>query len=390
MLPQSLSLNDLDEADSVFEDEQLSDSDEAGGSVQPYDPRLIRVEPKMFSLRNIMDMIEEDELDLAPDFQRLRVWKPWQKSRLIESVLLRIPLPAFYFASDEEGMLQVVDGVQRLSTIYNFVRGERKDRFQLTKLEYLEKEVGGCYFEDLQGSAWAKRINSTQIVANVIDPQTPMRVKFDIFKRINTGGTPLNAQEIRHCMSGKPSRSLLARLADSEAFHKATNGKLHRHIRMGDKEIILRVLAMHISGLDGYLASESMDDYLNSFTQTLDSASPSFLRTASADFERGMGLAYRIFGENAFRKWPFGSTRVHPINKAVFEALGSILCSVDVNQALSRKAIIVARYRNLCTSDDQFLTSISQSTASAAHVYERHEKLMSLFTVEDDDIDDDI
>src|SRR5438105_4069803 len=94
--------------------------------LKPYDPEQIRVDPKTFSLRQILDMIDDEDLELAPDFQRLKVWTSIQKSRLIESVLLRIPLPAFYFSSDEAGALQVVDGLQRLSTIHDYVRGGKQ------------------------------------------------------------------------------------------------------------------------------------------------------------------------------------------------------------------------------------------------------------------------
>lgn len=382
----SLNINNLDDKEVLFEEESLLDPDEDNNSVKPYDPRLIRVEPKMFSLRNIMDMIDEGDLDLAPDFQRLRVWKPWQKSRLIESILLRIPLPAFYFASDDDGKLQVVDGVQRLSTIYNFVRGNHNEKFPLVKLEYLENEVGGEYFDDIKSSAWAKRIHSTQIVANVIDPQTPMRVKFDIFKRINTGGTPLNAQEIRHCMSGNQSRKLLAKLADDRYFYDATGGKLYRHVRMGDREIILRAIAMHIAGLDGFLRAESMDDYLNSVTQQIDNAAPEFIEKIIHSFRNAMWLANQIFEKQAFRKWPFEMGRTAPINKAIFEALAAILCSVDANLAIKRKNAIVAGYRKLCTNDTDFLISISQSTASASNVFERYTKLLQLFSPLEEEI----
>src|SRR6266478_1180227 len=137
--------------------------------ISPYDPKLIRVDPKVYSIRQVLDIIDDKELDLAPDFQRRRVWKPNQKCLLIESVLLRIPLPAFYFSADEDGLLQVVDGVQRLSTIHEFVRGAS---FRLDHLEYLE-ELKGKTFKEIDGSIWSRRINNTQISANVIDPQTP-------------------------------------------------------------------------------------------------------------------------------------------------------------------------------------------------------------------------
>src|SRR5690349_14955339 len=94
--------------------------------VRPWDPTAIRVDPKTYSLRNIIDMIRDKDLELAPDFQRKKVWGEVQKSRLIESILIRIPLPAFYFSSDDGGLLQVVDGLQRLSTVNDFVNGHFK------------------------------------------------------------------------------------------------------------------------------------------------------------------------------------------------------------------------------------------------------------------------
>lgn len=386
-MQRPVDLNNIDQ-DSVFEPE-IGGEEDIVNNVRPYDPTLIRVEPKMFSLRNILDMIDEGELDLAPDFQRLTVWRSSQKSRLIESVLLRIPLPAFYFASDKNGMLQVVDGVQRLSTIYNFVRGKSsKDKFALTDLEYLKDEVGNLRFEDLVGSAWAKRIYSTQIVANVIDPQTPMRVKFDIFKRINTGGTPLNAQEIRHCMSGQRAREFLSKLSKNTNFKKATNGVLDNHVRMADKEIILRIVAIHHLGLDSFLRSETMDDFLNHATQVLEDATDHTLGIVERRFDRAMALAYSIFGANAFRKWPLEAHKIYPINKAVFETLGAILCETNQARVANREHVIARRFRNLCSYDEDFLTSISQSTASASNVFERHEKLSAIFDTDEDDEDD--
>jgi len=109
------------------------ESDDQAGIDRPWNPSDIRVSTKQFSLRNILDLIDEGDLELAPDFQRNQVWKARQKSRLIESILLQIPLPAFYFAEDTNGMMRVVDGLQRLSTVHSFVRGG-KNSFVLTTL----------------------------------------------------------------------------------------------------------------------------------------------------------------------------------------------------------------------------------------------------------------
>ena len=114
---------------------------------RPWDPESIRVATNSFSLRNMIDLIADGSLDLAPDFQRLQVWNRVQRAHLIESILLQIPLPAFYFAEDVEGMLQVVDGVQRLSTISDFVTGgsNGKGRFPLNGLEYLADVKGKTF-----------------------------------------------------------------------------------------------------------------------------------------------------------------------------------------------------------------------------------------------------
>jgi len=340
---------------------------------RPYDPTLIRVEPKMFSLRNILDMIDEGEIDIAPDFQRLQVWSPQQKSRLIESVLLRIPLPAFYFASDSEGKLQVVDGVQRLSTIFDFVRGDKS--FPLVQLEYLMEEVGGKRFPSLKGSVWAKRINSTQIVANVIDAQTPTQVKFDIFKRINTGGTPLNSQEIRHCMSRAPSRALLKRLTSTEEFSNATGGSLSANVRMADREMALRVIAFATLGLDRYYQTVGLDQFLNDATQAIDSnLLPAPVDLYEFHFNRAMRLGYELFGEHCFRKWPTYTDRRLPINRAIFEAVGTTLLLTPEN-ALKSPREIQDGFRDLCTNDSEFISYVTQSTSSPGSVAGRFEKI---------------
>ena len=166
------------------EDKDPSPSEEP----EPWDPEKIRIHTKHYSLRQVVDMITvTSDIDLAPDFQRQYVWKPWQRWGLIESLLLGIPLPSFYFNEDSTGRLQVVDGVQRLTTIFRYVTDKT---VKLGKVTYLH-ELEGQGFDDL-ATLFRRRLNSAQFVAHVIDPQTPYRVKFDIFRRINTGGSPLS------------------------------------------------------------------------------------------------------------------------------------------------------------------------------------------------------
>ncbi|MEV7063691.1 DUF262 domain-containing protein [Streptomyces collinus] len=338
---------------------------------RPWNPEQIRVNTKQFSLRNALDMIDDESLELAPDFQRGRVWKLGQKSRLIESVLLQIPLPAFYFAEDADGLMRVVDGLQRLSTIHDFVRGGEESGFALKGLEYLDKVVEGKRFEELP-APWKRRIHNAQIMAHVIDPTTPPDVMYDIFKRINTGGTPLNAQEIRHCMSGKRSRRILKEMTSTDVFHEATG--LRDHLRMNDREMALRFTAFRLLGTEGYVKDAAMDPFLQRATRLLDSSDKvddDRISRLQAEFSRGMTNARLVFGEHAFRKWPEGVTWRNPINRPLFETWSLVLARYDADDLRGRKDAIVAQARSLMTHNFTYLDSITSSTGDVNRVLYR-------------------
>ena len=176
----------------ILENEQSgieSNEYETKEEMTPYDPDLIRVHQKQFSIKFIAEMIDNEDIDFTPDFQRHFVWNSVQKSKLIESLLLRIPLPLLYLAEDKEGRLTIVDGLQRLTTIKEFMNNE----FPLRHLEYLDEGVRGRYYKtdndkgkvglDAKYYRW---FNMTQFAVNVIDPSSPYQVKYDIFRRINT------------------------------------------------------------------------------------------------------------------------------------------------------------------------------------------------------------
>lgn len=341
---------------------------------RPWNPEQIRVNTKQFSLRNALDMIDDESLELAPDFQRGRVWKLVQKSRLIESVLLQIPLPAFYFAEDTDGYMRVVDGLQRLSTIQDFVRGGAEAGFALKGLEYLKGAVEGKRFEDLP-APWKRRIYNTQIVTHVIDPTTPPDVMYDIFKRINTGGTPLNAQEIRHCMSKDRSRRILRDMTSTPEFNEATNG-MGGHIRMNDREMALRFAAFWLLGTDGYAKSAAMDPFLQRTTTMLDSDSDvddTRVEALMSAFRRAMVNARSVFEYQAFRKWPWDSSGRNPINRALFETWSITLADYGAGDLEQRREAIVDEARTLMTRDYRYLEAITSSTGDVRRVMYRFE-----------------
>jgi hypothetical protein len=346
---------------------EVEDLETATGIERPWNPADIRVATRQFSLRNVLDMVEDGDLELAPDFQRNKVWKERQKSRLVESVLLQIPLPAFYFAEDATGMMRVVDGLQRLSTIHGFVLGN--PGFKLVDLEYLRTEEGRR-FDELP-SAWRRRLLNSQIVVHVIDPTTPASVKYDIFKRINTGGTPLNAQEVRHCMSQPRSRDFLRRCTELDSFDTATGGRFRGHVRMDDREVALRFCAFYLNGVEGYAAVGSMDTFLEQMTASLDS--PALVSDDELDrlyraFAAAMENSYTVFGQHAFRKWPLGSESRNPINRPLFETWSVTLSRYEHDDLVRRRDHIVARAREAMTYQRPYVDAITTSTGDAKKV----------------------
>ncbi|MFD0201269.1 MULTISPECIES: DUF262 domain-containing protein [Saccharothrix] len=357
-----------------FEDQPTGIEHEVEEERPPSHPSVhadIRVTTKQFSLRHLMDLIEDRGLELAPDFQRNQVWRPSQKSKLIESILLQFPLPAFYFAETADGDLRVVDGMQRLSTIHSFMR---LSGFSLSGVEYLD-EVEGATFDEL-ALPWRRRMDNTQIFAHVIDPKTPAWVTYNIFKRINTGGTPLKPQEIRHCMSTQRSRDFLKSCTALPEFDQATGFRLRNSPRMDDREVVLRFCAFRLLGVEGYQerAQGSIESFLMEVTNQLDD--PKRVDDATLDrlreeFRSAMVNAAIVFGDHAFRKWPEWSDYRSPINKALFESWAVALADLTSTEAEDRAEAIVARARHLMSHDTRYLDSISVGTGDSRKVAHR-------------------
>lgn len=331
----------------------------------PYDPKKIRVDPKNFSIKEVKQKIDEKQIDLSPDFQRGFVWTDiTRKSRLVESVLLRIPLPVFYVSENEDGSYQVVDGVQRLTVLKSFLNNE----FKLKNLEYLE-ECEGKYY-DTKGSSkkeslpvlYKRRIDDTMLLFNVIDSQTPPQVKFDIFRRINTGGKALNRQEIRNCFATAETRTLIRKLAKDEKFLEATRGSISS-TRMADQDIILRFIAFYMQDHD-YKDQKSyrggMDNYLDNTVNLLNGMTQDELNEIGAAFLLAMENAYNVFGDRAFRKTKF-------INKALFLGVSRVFC--DHRFEKGKICVEIQKTVNtLLESNAEFTKALSLGTNDAKNI----------------------
>ena len=207
---------------------------------QPFDAEKIRVDQQMLSIKYMLELMEQNLIELNPGYQRRRVWKDnKRKSLLIESLMLRIPIPAFYFYENEDGKYQVIDGQQRLTTIKEFVNGE----FRLTGLEYLGSDYNKKKFEDLD-TKYIQRIYRTQIAVNILDARSPKNVIYDIFRRVNTGGMNLNPQEMRNAICKQEVRDFLVKSTCNHNYLSATRGRVCDD-RMDSQELVLRFYAFY-------------------------------------------------------------------------------------------------------------------------------------------------
>lgn len=332
----------------------------------PYDPEKIRVESKIFPIFQIKSMIDKGTLVLKPEFQRNTVWDAVRKSRLIESLMLRIPIPAFYFDEDNDGKKTVIDGLQRLTAINDYM----DDEFALTGLQYLQNECGGIFFSDLQ-QKYRTRIEDAQLTVNILDPRSPADVKFDIFRRVNTGGVPLNAQEIRNVLSNEQTRHFLISMAESEEFLKATRNRVN-DVRMDAQELCLRFIAFYThydSRTHQIKNAASVGTMLDKCILDLNKKSKRDLKEFMSIFKSSMNKCHALFGNKAFSK----PNNEHIINKVLFTSWAVTLTRYNYplekfNQL--QKLAIDFLFRRL-ESDPEYFTSISSSTSTKKSIHKQ-------------------
>lgn len=358
----------IDQADGIEHEHENGNAEIHEVDKDPYDPKLIRVDTRPFSIRQVIDMIRDGDLDLSPDFQRQFVWLDiTRKSRLIESLLLRIPLPVFYLAQDEDGRFRVVDGVQRLTVIRDYI----ENKFKLKNLEYLTDCEGKWYRNQNRepnnslDQLYVRRIDQTQLYFNIIDPQTPEKVKYDIFRRINTGGKSLNRQEIRNCLEKQHVREFIKMLASSEEFLLATKHSISP-TRMADHEIILRFIAFYLLDKDMYnqiAYKGDMDTYLDHTIDLLNKISIKEFDCIEEAFKRAMSNAYYLFGNRAFRKSNY-------INKSLFLSWSRVLCDMDLNELKEQDLYprLLEKLGNEILNNNDYSQALSMATNDVRNV----------------------
>lgn len=353
------------EAEREMPDDRVSDE----RIVEPFDPAKIDVITRNTTVNLLLARLRRGALDLSPDFQRLvGIWNSHSQSRLIESLLLRIPLPTFYAAEVDDEKWAVVDGIQRLSTIARFVAPEliESEPLRLRGLQYLERYQGFTY-DELPG-ALQTRIDETELIVHLIRSGTPEPVMFNIFARLNTGGRPLTSQELRHALIPGRARTLLRDLAQSEPFLAATQRSI-KPTRMADREMVLRYLAFRLTDPADYKGGD-LDAFLRAAMRRISAMPESRIGEMERDFARTMWAARDIFGDFAFRKRNRRSPYRLPVNRPLFEteSIGlAKLSDSDLKILRARCDLVEIRFLNLM-DEPSFVDSISYATGDATRL----------------------
>ncbi len=315
------------------------------------------------------------DLVLDPLFQRRKVWEDARSSRLIESLLLEVPLPVFYLAEGSDGKEEVIDGQQRLSAFFRYLDNE----YPLHGLRALP-HLDGMYFKNLD-KPLQKLVRDSSIRTITFKTESDEDLRFEIFERLNTGAVPLNRQELRNCVYRGPYNKLLITLsADPDyLFLMGLNGP---EKRMRDVEYVLRFAAFfHATYLK----------YRPAMARFLDEDMRKYQHSGQADhdelrvrFKTAAALIRSLLGANAFKrfyrgteKYPRGHWETKKFNASLFDVLMWSFAGRDKNQVMANLDAIREAFVVLMTEDQDFIDSIELSTSATKMVHLRFDKWRS-------------
>ena len=366
----------VDNGKYVLNDGDVEFDDDTRDGIYPIDIEdTIDIKDDKFSVFEYIRKVSGGKIVMNPDFQRNEVWTIEQKSQLIESTMLEIPIPAFYMKKDAQGRLVVVDGLQRTLALQGFL----SDSFRLAGLNALNKVNGYTCSEirnDERLSNLITRVEDRQLLFYVISKDTPMSIVYDIFNRINTGGTKLERQEIRNCIFIGHSTRLLKELSAEEAFRSAIDRGISPK-RMKDREAALRCIAFTILDYKKTYG-RSMDDFLERAMRKINRSSVIEVEDIKKDFLRIMKQTRRIFGSYNFRI-PSDYTRGR-INIAVMETIYYVFYRKAQLGQMIDDGLMRQSFQTLL-KDGMYLDAVRNSTGSPSKVMTRFDLAKQIFNV---------
>jgi len=332
----------------------------------PIDTLMIRTESR--TVHDVLRRIERKDYIMYPDFQRDFIWNEEKQSKLIESVLMRIPLPVFYFAENEDGKHVVVDGLQRITTFERFVNNEFKLRLRESP------ELNGKRFADLPVKL-KNRIEDCNLTLYLIDAKVGERIRLDIFERVN-GGVPLTRQQMRNCLFNGGATQFLKKQANSALFVLVTGRSLSVD-QMRDREFVNRFCAFHLLGYKAYRGD--MDDFLASALKKMNQMSTDELAQLGSIFAKSLRINYKLFGQHSFRKFSQKEKNRSVLNASLWDVLSTAFIPYFDHDIDTKHDQIFNAVRDLF-QESEFNSAITISTNDTKKVTYRFTRMYTLMT----------
>ncbi len=331
----------------------------------PIDTVLIRSESR--TVYEVTRRIEKGGYIMDPDFQRDFIWPEDKQSKLIESVLMRIPLPVFYLAEDPEGRMIIVDGLQRISTFERFLKNELS-----LKLKH-HPDLNGKKFLDLPPKL-QNRVEDCNLSFYVIDSKVPLQALLDIFDRVNSG-VALSRQQMRNCLCNGEATKFLKRESNTDLFEEATGGSLDKKI-MRDREFVNRFCAFFLLGTEKY--KSDMDLFLSEALNIMNKFNVDQLFDLTVQFRRGLKNNFAVFDKHAFRRHVTTSGKRSVLNASLWDVMSTGLARYSTEVVMNcAEPLREAFYR--LQDDPEFIESITRGTNDRKKVLIRFEKTNAMF-----------
>lgn len=373
-----------------------SDEDEDEEMIGEAEPSSVEarfpldIHKKEFTIFELHRKWQRSQLRLQPEFQRAFVWPESKQIKLVESVLASIPLPVIYLSQDAESDFDVVDGQQRLTTLFGFMEGRLPDdkaekvirrresepgqgkAFKLNGLKLLD-ELNGLTFETLDPKT-RRKFEDTQLICFVLNPTTSPRAKFEIFGRLNEGAIPLTPQELRNALFRGPGLELVRSLAGPSSRFRQVAGADRSYARMRADELVLRGIAFSWRGWEIYKGD--LKDFLNESLLQLNNASKAQQEHVAQAFSHAVDFAERVFGPNAWQRFdPEKREWSGHISGPLVEVVSTAASRVFPNSLPSddQAATIRQRFKELC-GKTEFIGAILSATQTVKNVKVRMEE----------------
>jgi uncharacterized protein DUF262 len=352
-------------ASDAEEIEGLGGDEDASWGDYPIDTLLIRNENR--TVHDVLRRAAKGSFVMDPDFQRDFIWPEDKQSKLIESVLMRIPLPVFYLAEDREGRMIVVDGLQRLSTFQRFLNNDL--RLKLPDQPELDKKK----FKNLSAKL-QNRVEDCNLILYIIDARVPERARLDIFERVN-GGIPLSRQQMRNCLYMGQATRFLKVEATSEVFLEATGRSLNAKT-MRDREFVNRFCAFQLLDHEEYRGD--MDDFLAVALRQMNLLTEDRLTSLATEFRRGLENNYHVFGRHAFRKHKPAQESRSVLNASLWDVMATGLSRYSTADVSARTEQLQSHFFELL-KDEGFITAITYGPNDVKKVHDRFRAAARMF-----------